>query len=138
MRIGLLLTIVFAAGTTTARAQQPVEWIQPPASSVLFSTVKAIAADTIEPRVEPTHWKRGLVIGGVIGAVGLGGILYAFCEEQSGDTSSGASCIGSGLGGAAIGAVIGGTVGALIGGQFPQRDQAEPAADSTAKPQEAE
>ena len=135
MKIGFLLSIVFAAGTATAGAQQPADWIQPPAPSMLFTTAKVTAADTAERRVEPTHWKRGLVIGGVAGGVGLGAFLYAFCQ---GLNESGDSCIDTGLGGAAIGAVIGGTVGALIGGQFPQRDHVEPVADSTAASPEIE
>jgi hypothetical protein len=79
--------------------------------------------------VRPTHWKRGLLIGGVIGTVGLGALVYALCESLK-DTQE--SCLGPGLGGAALGAVIGGTVGALIGGQFPKRTDTVPAPDSTA------
>jgi hypothetical protein len=60
--------------------------------------------------------KDGLLLGGLIGSVGFGGLLYGLCEGLK-ETQE--SCLGPGLGGAALGAVIGGTAGALIGGQFP-------------------
>jgi hypothetical protein len=103
------------------RAQQP-SLIQGPSASILFSADITPKGDTSVPnsaeRVPPsTHWKQGLLIGGLIGAVGFGGLLYGLCEGLK-ETQE--SCLGSGLGGAAIGAVIGGTVGALVGGQFYQ------------------
>jgi hypothetical protein len=114
-------------------AQQLPTMIQGPASSVLFTaqTLSGIATnlpDTAATSPQPTHWKKGLVIGGVIGTVGLGGFVYALCEGLK-ETQE--SCVGPALGGAAIGAVIGGTVGALIGGQFPKRSATVPAVDST-------
>jgi hypothetical protein len=78
--------------------------------------------------VRPTHWKKGLLIGGVIGGLGLGGLAYALCEELR---ESQESCLGPGLGGVALGGVIGGIAGALIGGAFPKTTEITPPADST-------
>ncbi|HET6777398.1 MAG TPA: hypothetical protein VFH26_00775 [Gemmatimonadales bacterium] len=96
--------------------------IRGPAASVLFTgsrvTIQADTADTTA-NPQPTQWKRGLIIGGVIGIVGLGGFVYLLCKELN---ESGDSCVGTGLGGAALGAFTGGIIGALIGGQFPKKD----------------
>ena len=113
-------------------AQQSPTRIHGPASSVLFTaeTIPGLATnlpDTTATSPQPTHWKKGLVIGGLVGTVGLGGFVYALCEGLK-ETQE--SCVGPGLGGAAIGAVIGATVGALIGGQFPKRGAVVPAVDS--------
>ena len=121
MRSGVLFILGFTAGASTASAQQQAGMIQGPAASVLFAGPRTIPADrpdtTASP--QPTQWKRGLIIGGVIGAVGLGGFVFLLCEELD---ESGDSCLGPGLGGAALGAVTGGIIGALIGGQFPKKD----------------
>jgi hypothetical protein len=86
------------------------------------------AGDTAAVRVQPTHWKKGLLIGGVIGGLGLGALAYALCEELR-ETEE--SCLGPGLGGLAVGGVVGGIAGALIGGAFPKATEPNPAADST-------
>lgn len=135
MRTGLLSGLVFVCGVSTVGAQQPGPWIRPPAPSVLFTahpapTGRATAGDTTNaPAVRPTHWKKGLLIGGVIGGLGLGALAYSLCEGLS-ETQE--SCLGSGLGGVALGGVIGGITGALIGGAFPKATETIPAADSTA------
>jgi hypothetical protein len=133
MRSGFLLTLVLAAGTSTASAQQRAAWIRGPAASVLFTgsdaTREAIGADTTARLVRPTHWKQGMLIGGVIGGVGLSGFVYTLCKGLSEGRDS---CIGAGFTGAALGAVIGGAVGALVGGQFHKNSHIVPAADSTA------
>lgn len=85
-------------------------------------------ADTAVRVPRPTHWKKGLVIGGATGAMGLGFMVYGLCE---GLKETDGSCVGPGLGGAALGAVTGGLIGALIGGQFPKRSVPESATDST-------
>jgi hypothetical protein len=133
MRSGFLLTLVLAAGTSIASAQQSAAWIQGPTSSVLFTgsdaTTAAIGADTTVRLVRPIQWKQGLLVGGVIGAAGLSGFLYAFCKGMS-ETRD--SCIGAGFAGAGLGAVLGGGLGALIGSLLPKRGHTVPAADSTA------
>jgi hypothetical protein len=129
----LLLGLGLAFITSSLDAQTHGAWIRGPAPSVLFmerttAAWRTAARDTTARVVRPTHWKRGLLIGGAIGAVGLGGLVYALCEGLK-ETQE--SCLGPALGGAALGAFIGGTVGALIGGQFPQRADSLPVADST-------
>lgn len=122
MRSGYLCVLVLAAGASTASSQEQAEVIRGPAASVLFTgsrvTIQADTADTTA-NPQPTQWKRGLIIGGVIGIVGLGGFVYLLCKELN---ESGDSCVGTGLGGAALGAFTGGIIGALIGGQFPKKD----------------
>lgn len=122
MRSSFLCLLIFAVGTSTASGQEQDEVIRGPAASVLFTgprvTIHADPADTTV-RAQPTQWKRGLIIGGVIGTVGLGGFAYLLCEELD---ESGDSCFGTGLAGAALGAFTGGIIGALIGGQFPKKD----------------
>ncbi|HYF38309.1 MAG TPA: hypothetical protein VD930_01390, partial [Gemmatimonadales bacterium] len=87
----LALSLVLAAASS-ANAQQMVRWIAPPAASMLFAfrTGSASAADTSHG-IRPTQWQKGLVIGGVIGGVGLGAFIFAFCEglNESGDSCSG-------------------------------------------------
>jgi len=134
MRSGLISILVYVCCVSTAAAQQPRAWIRPPARSVLFTaypapTGRASAADTTNaPAVHPTHWKKGLLIGGVIGGLGLGGLAYALCEELR-ETQE--SCLGPGLGGVALGGVMGGITGALIGGAFPKTTETTHPADST-------
>jgi quinol-cytochrome oxidoreductase complex cytochrome b subunit len=132
--LALTSGFLLASRMSTLSAQQPLKRIQGPASSVLFTAaisapVASIVPDTAERVPRPTQWKGGLLIGGLIGAVGFGGLVYGLCE---GLKETQGSCVGSGLGGAALGAVIGGTAGALIGGQFSQ-DSATVPADSTAR-----
>jgi hypothetical protein len=127
------LSGLMACCVSALDAQQPAASIRGPAASILFAAHSPIAgdataADTTAPAIRPTHWKSGLLLGGSIGAFGLGAFLYSFCEGMK-ETRE--SCVPAGLAGAAIGAVIGGTVGALIGGQIPKTDSL-PAADSTA------
>jgi hypothetical protein len=133
MRGGLLAGLAYVWCASTAGAQQPRSWIRPPAPSVLFAaqsapTVPEAAADTTNASaVRPTHWKKGLVIGGVIGGLGLGALVYSLCE---GLRETQESCLGPGLGGVALGGVIGGIAGALIGGAFPKTTETTPPADS--------
>ena len=130
--------LVYMCCVSSAGAQQPRAWIRPPARSVLFAaypapTERASAAEdtTNAPAVHPTHWQKGLLIGGVVGGLGLGGLAYALCEELK-ETQE--SCLGPGLGGVAVGGVIGGIAGALIGGAFPKTTEKTPPADSTTVP----
>lgn len=133
-RNAILSILVLASCASTASAQQPPPWIRGPVSSVLFlehtpTRTERAFADTAAGGVRPTHWKQGLVIGGVAGAVGLGAVFYLLCGDLNENQGS---CIGTGLGAAVFGAIIGGTVGALIGGQFPQHADTLAAPDSTA------
>jgi hypothetical protein len=134
MRSVLLSCLILASGVSALNAQQAKAWIRGPAPSVLYipqlkGGIDSQGVDTIARAVRPTHWKKGLLIGGLIGTVGLGFVGFALCGDLN---ESGSSCFAPGLGGAALGAVLGGTVGALIGGQFPMRLDAIPAPDSTA------
>jgi hypothetical protein len=134
MRSGLISILVYVCCVSTAAAQQPRAWIRPPAPSALFTAQpapprRAMAADTTNaPAVRPTHWQKGLLIGGVIGGLGLGALVYSLCE---GLRETQESCVGPGLGGVAVGGVIGGITGALIGGAFPKKPETTPPVDST-------
>jgi hypothetical protein len=130
----VFLCSLVLAFVPSANAQQWVDiapaQIRPTFSALLQPETRtwldAVAADTSDRR--PTHWEKGLLIGGLIGTVGVGAIAYAFCESFS---ELGESCLTSGLLGAAMGGVVGGTVGALIAGQFPKRNDTVPAPDSS-------
>lgn len=133
MKGGLLSGLLYVCCISTLSAQQPGARIRAPAPSVLFTAPATLqpelsAADTATVRVRPTHWKKGLLIGGVIGGVGLGALAYALCEELR-ETQE--SCLGPGLGGVALGGVAGGIAGALIGGAFPKATETTAPADST-------
>src|ERR671926_441204 len=100
MRSRLLSGLAFVCCVSTAGAQQQRAWIRPPAPSLLFTghpapSGQATAADTNAPTLRPTHWKEGLLLGGLIGGLGLGGLAYALCE---GLRETQESCLGPGLG----------------------------------------
>ena len=75
------------------------------------------SADTL-PHIQPTHWKKGLVIGAAIGGVVGGVFSNAVC--QTSDVID--SCTGLTVGGALLMGALTGTIGALIGGAFPKRE----------------
>src|SRR5882724_10020569 len=93
-----------------------------PGPSQLFaarpSPLAQAALDSTPKVIRPTHWKRGLLIGGTIGGVGLAALMYALCHDLR---ETQASCLGPTVGGAALGAVMGGVTGALIGGAFREQ-----------------
>ena len=113
-------------------AQGRAPGVRGPAPSKLFAASAPRSAhlgpDTTHAATPPTHWKRGLLIGGVIGGVGLGGFGYLLCKDLR-ETNE--SCVGPGLGGAVVGAVTGGIIGALIGGQFHKRAASADSSAST-------
>lgn len=135
MRAGSLTGLLLACCLSSVNAQEPAAWIPRAQPSRLFAAVvgipiEATDVDTTARVVRPTHWKKGLMIGGLIGGAGLGWLVFSLCTGDN--ETSGNNCLLSTLGGAAIGAVLGGTVGALIGGQFPQRPDTVAAPDSAA------
>jgi hypothetical protein len=87
--------------------------------------------DTVAKVIPPTHWKLGLLVGGIAGGLALGYVAYGLCHE---DHEIHESCFAPAVGGAAIGAVIGGGLGALIGGQFRKREEAESPAEAACWP----
>jgi len=125
VRTGGFVSVAWAQERISPRAHSVVLGRPAPAWTAME------LADTGVPPARPTQWKKGLVVGGAIGAVGLGFMVYGQCE---GLKETDQSCVGPGFGGAALGAATGGLIGALIGGQFPKRSTPEPAADSTAAP----
>jgi hypothetical protein len=78
--------------------------------------VPAAAVDSLW--VHSTHWRRGALVGGAIGGIGLGAIAAALvhgtCESASGCNDVGGFFVGLLLGGFA-----GGVTGGLVGGAFP-------------------
>jgi len=69
--------------------------------------IPATAVDSLW--VHATHWRRGALIGGAIGGIGLGAIaaalVHATCESASGCND--------------VGGVAGGVTGGLVGAAFP-------------------
>ena len=113
--------------TTTPLAAQATLQSLAPHASPLFVRPPSAIRDTTDTTVRsrPTHWKRGLLIGGGLGAAGFGLLGYGLCHDLD---ESHSSCLGPTLGAGALGAVIGGVTGALIGGAFSKRQR--PATDS--------
>jgi hypothetical protein len=127
MRAGILLFLGFLSCPATGWSQAQVRG---PAPSILFRTVNSQALpetrvralpDSVQRRIEPTHWQEGALVGGVVGGV-LGGLLgHALCGLSD---EYGKDCTGTTVGGFLVGAVLLGFPGALIGGQFPKRRDA--------------
>ena len=65
---------------------------------------------------ESSHWKTGLAIGGVAGAVLGATVVAGLCGMSDTETN----CSGAALGGLLLGGFVAGTIGALIGGLFPK------------------
>jgi hypothetical protein len=113
----LLLALPVAAAAQGAPAR-----IAGPAPTELLAAAahgplrQPLATDSVRPRIRPTRWKEGALVGGVAMGIGLALFLDAFC--RSGD--SGADCGGASTAGFLGGAVLGGLTGMLIGGQFPK------------------
>jgi hypothetical protein len=122
---GLLSAFAMLLVSTSLDAQNPPASVPKPVGSILFSpgTVSSYqsSADTSAAAFPTTQWRRGLLVGGTIGAVGLGASFFSLCHSLR-ETKE--SCLGSGVAGAAFGALVGGTVGALIGGQAHRRTDA--------------
>jgi hypothetical protein len=121
----LLLALLLTAAPLAAQA--PLRHLAPQASPLFVRPPPAIR-DTTDTTVRsrPSHWKRGLLIGGALGAAGFGLLGYGLCHDLD---ESHSSCLGPTLGVGMVGAVIGGVTGALIGGAFPKRPRT--GADST-------
>jgi hypothetical protein len=76
-----------------------------------------VPPDTVR-HIQPTHWKKGLVIGAAIGVL-VGGVFgNTMCHVS--DVIE--SCTPLTVGGALVTGALTGTIGALIGGAFPKRE----------------
>lgn len=117
--IRLVLVVLAMAVAARPSVAQGFQSLRGPGPSQLFAarppSPMQFTPDTTPKIIRPTHWKRGLLIGGTIGGVGFGALGYALCHDLS-ETQT--SCLGTALGSAGVGAVIGGITGALIGGAF--------------------
>lgn len=128
MRITLLLPLSALFWAVPGSAQTPLSG---PAASVLFtaaqrgplgSTGIEEPRDTVRPRIRPTYWKDGAVIGGVLGALGGALLGHGLCETLD---EAEKNCTGSLFLGGILGAAILAIPGALIGGQFPKQEEAK-------------
>ena len=129
-RLPILVLLLLIALPGAGFAQlQIAEALQPAPSSVFAARPEgplrlaalADSADTSRQRAtEATHWKKGALIGGTMGALYLGTFANRLCHASD-DPSQRAGCLVYTVGSAAVGAAMGGTLGALIGGQFPDR-----------------
>jgi uncharacterized membrane protein YeaQ/YmgE (transglycosylase-associated protein family) len=122
----LLLVTVAWTGSTSAQTR-----LSGPAASVLFDTGHRDRAlslpwevpDTAKV-IQPTHWKEGALIGGVLGLIPGALLGHAICENsEDPDANCTVWTILGGLGGA----ILLGFPGALIGGQFPKHQAADTA-----------
>ena len=101
-----------------------------PTSSVLTSTapgplraaVPQEPGDSVERDIQPTHWKEGALVGGLIGVVGGALLGAAICRNSE---QSDKNCTGSTVGGGLIVGLVLAIPGALIGGQIPKGAGAE-------------
>jgi hypothetical protein len=102
-----------------------------PSASVLFngpqrhllsSMLTEPRRDTLPRQIRPTYWKEGVLIGGVLGAVGGAFLGHGLCEMSE---EFGKNCTGSLLLGGVLGAGLLAIPGALIGGQFPKHEDAK-------------
>lgn len=116
--LGLL---VLTAPTLVGQAR-----LQRPAPSELFAfgatAAPLVSRDTLAKTIPPTHWKTGLLVGGVAGGLALGFVGYSLCHD---DQETHQSCFGPAVAGVAVGAAVGGTVGALVGGLFRRHEDAD-------------
>jgi hypothetical protein len=102
-----------------------------PSASVLFngpqrdllrSMVTEAHRDTLPRQIRPTYWQEGVLIGGLLGAVGGAFLGHGLCETSE---EFGKNCTGSLLLGGVLGAGLLAIPGALIGGQFPKHEDAK-------------
>jgi hypothetical protein len=113
----LLLALPVAAAAQDAPAR-----IAGPAPTQLLAGAphgplrQPLATDSVQPRIRPTHWKEGALVGGVVVGIGFALWFDAFCRSMEG----GSDCGGASTGGFLLGGVLGGLTGMLIGGQIPK------------------
>jgi len=77
----------------------------------------AVVSNALPRTVKPTHWKRGALVGGAIGAAAW--ITY-IATHGCGSTTTNERCVFIGIGMTPVAALIGAIPGALIGGMFPK------------------
>jgi hypothetical protein len=128
MQIARFLLVTLLIWPPAALAQ---ERIKGPAPSVLSVTparssqlASLVESDSVS---QPTHWKEGAIVGGLVGAIAGGVLAYAACEQA--ETSR---C--STVPGIILGAALLAIPGALIGGQFPKGPPEEEEAGSRESP----
>jgi hypothetical protein len=120
---GILLFTVPASpaltmGALHAQAAQFGVRRAPPAAPVLAGPqLRLVTMPDSARRYPPTHWKTGLLIGGILGGAFGAALGSAFC----GLSESTRDCTGAALGGALMIGTSAGAIGALVGGLFPAR-----------------
>ena len=99
--IRLLVALCLIAPTArTAAAQTRLHGPAPSNLFALRARPSLVAArDTMAGTIPPTHWKTGMVVGGVAGALGLGPLAGGPCSDSD-DTDK--NCFLPVLGGAAV------------------------------------
>jgi hypothetical protein len=110
--------------TTHAAAAQT--HLQGPSWSELFAfgarPLPVASRDTVAKAIPATHWKTGLLVGGVAGGLALGALAIGLCNDSDDQDKN---CFLPAVAGAALGVAAGGTSGALIGGLFPKHKAAD-------------
>jgi len=122
--IRLLVALCLLVLTTHAAAAQA--GLQGPSPSELFAfgarPAPVASRDTVAETIPATHWKTGLLVGGVAGGLALGVVAVGLCNDSDDQDKN---CFLPAVGGAVLGAAAGGTIGALIGGLFPKHQAAD-------------
>lgn len=103
-----------------AVAQGPrltTSWMQAGESPAPPRHLPIVSPDTVR-HIQPTYWKKGLVIGAAIGVLVGGAFGNTMCHVSEVIES----CTPLTVGGALVTGALAGTIGALIGGAFPKRE----------------
>ena len=114
--------LLFLTFTTTAAAPDPPPHPRGPRPSPLLVVRPArplqqgLAVTALQREVPATHWRKGAVIGGLTGGLGLALFTGALCAQANVNCFGPITLVFLG------GGTVGGILGALIGGQFPKDD----------------
>jgi hypothetical protein len=127
VRITLLVPLSTLFWAVPGSAQTPLSG---PAASVFFTAAQRgplwsmgteEPRDTVRPKIRPTYWKEGALIGGALGGAGGALLGHGLCELSEEPRKN---CTGSLFLGGVLGAALLAVPGALIGGQFPKQKEA--------------
>lgn len=108
---GILASLALLLLPATVRAQRPGDLRY----GITRSASESVAL--LPVRVPKTHWKRGALVGGILGtATWVGYLAIRGC----GSTTTDETCASAAVWLAPVAALLGAIPGALIGGLFPK------------------
>ena len=118
--IALMFSCCIVGVARPAVAQGPrlaASWMQAVESPAPPRQLPVVPPDTVR-HIQPTYWKKGLIIGAATGILVGGAFGNTMCHVSDVIDSCTPLTLGGGL---ATGALTG-AIGALIGGAFPKRE----------------